>query len=150
MYVTRSSFIMHLPASMSSKFTSVIITAVLAKQKWKTHHLPSGTPSHQATRFGFVLYSFFIIMQYVDLVVSLSWRSVCVTVSFFFFFIHLKCVPVLVFVATAFDWWIPPWGSIKCIVSFHLISSHHLSYGLLHENINNVRCRWVCLQVANI
>lgn len=66
---------------------------------------------------------------------------------------YVWCVRLFCFfVTSAFDRRISPWGSIKCIVSFHLISSHHLSYGLLQENIKNINvgCRWVCPQVANI
>lgn len=100
----------------------------------------------------FVLHSFSLLCTLIMIQSGFSFGLLFVWLFLFLVWIRLMCVLPFAFVASAFDRWISPWGSIKCIVSFHLISSHHLRYGVLQENINNinVRWRWVCLQVANI
>lgn len=118
---------------------------------WKQKMKNSSACAHTNTDVwcSFVHHISFIAAQCNDSAFLILCPSVCEIASSFFL-IPLKCALFLVYVARAFDRWIPPRGAIKCIVSFHLISSHHLSYGLVQGNINNVRCRWVCLQVANI
>ena len=53
------------------------------------------------------------------------------------------CASFFVFVASAFNRFISPLGSIKCIVSFHLISSLGLWPPAGQENVNNINvaCR---------
>lgn len=140
--------------SKTETLPSVNLNAALGENTvtvlWKQKRKNSSASSHTNTDvwFGFVHRIFFIPTQCNDSAFLILWPSVWEIASSFFD--TFKCVLFLVYVAPAFDRWIPPWGAIKCIVSFHLISSHHLSYGLVQGNINNVGCRWVCLQVANI